>query len=103
MNWHYEKQIRTKRNGKTKKLNMEKKLNKERIKDYFEFKKEYELEIAHSFVVKIVKDLIEKYDIAKEKELEIALRLAEVFNTLVQEKKAWENKNNDEKNYEKNN
>ena len=56
-----------------------------RIDKYFLMKEEFDLEIAHSQVAKIIVELTHKYQI--DDDIEIKVKLAEIFVILAKEKK----------------
>lgn len=67
-----------------------------RIDKYFLMKEEFDLEIAHSQVAKIIIELTHKYQIDEYDNAEIKQKLAEIFSILTEAKIK-----NKEKNYGK--
>lgn len=68
-----------------------------RIDKYFSMREEFDLEIAHSQVAKIIIEMTHKYQIDEYDNAEIKQKLAEIFSILTEAKI----KNKEEKNANK--
>ena len=65
-----------------------------RIDKYFSMKEEFDLEIAHSQVAKIIIELTHKYQLDEYDNAEIKQKLAEIFNILTEAKIKSKEENN---------